>query len=94
MIRSILLSTFLVVASVGFTADVTPVDVTVSGQDGKVAFKGKTDAKGAFRTREPRSWNYTVLFNSGRLLHGQYTNRRFRGEEENQRGRRRWGEVH
>ncbi len=73
MIRSILLFTFLVVASVGFTADVMPVDVTVSGQDGKVAFKGKTDAKGAFSTREPRSWELhrAFLIPDG-LLHGQY----------------------
>ena len=48
MTRNILVPIFLVVASVAFGADVAPVDVTISDPSGKLAFKGKTDAKGAF----------------------------------------------
>ncbi len=72
MARNILLFTFLVVASVAFGADVAPVDVTISDPSGKLAFKGKTDAKGAFSTGNLAPGNYTVQFNCNGLHSGQY----------------------
>ena len=50
MTRNILLSTFLVLASIAYGAAVPTIDVTVSTLAGKVAFRGKTDAEGVFTT--------------------------------------------
>ena len=72
LIRNLVLSAALVVASVVFGAGVAPMDVTVSGPGGKVAYKGKTDANGAFSTPKLAPGNYTVQFNSPGLKAGQY----------------------
>lgn len=55
---------FLVVliAATAF-AGIAPVTVTVSSS-GKTAFKGRTDAKGAFATGKLNPGNYVVQFNS------------------------------
>jgi hypothetical protein len=71
LIRNILLSTFLA-ASVAFGAGTPPMDVTVSAPGGKVAFRGKTDAEGAFATPNLAPGNYTVQFNAKGLKAGHY----------------------
>jgi len=72
MVHNILLSTFLILASVAFGADVAPVDVTISDPSGKLAFKGKTDTHGTFYSGNVAPGNYTVQFKSNELRHGQY----------------------
>jgi hypothetical protein len=72
LIRNLLFSTLLIVASVAYGAGVAPMDVTVSGPGGKVAYKGKTDASGTFSTPKLAPGNYIVQFNSPGLKAGQY----------------------
>jgi hypothetical protein len=43
---------------------VPPISVTVSDPSGKAAYKGSTDAKGAFGTSKLQKGNYTVQFTS------------------------------
>jgi hypothetical protein len=71
-IRNLLLFALLIVASVAYGAGVAPMNVTVSGPSGKVAYKGKTDANGMFATPKLAPGNYIVQFNSPGLKAGQY----------------------
>ena len=72
LIRNLFLSTLLLAVSAAYGAGVAPMDVTVSGPGGKVAYKGKTDANGTFSTPKLAPGNYTVQFNSPGLKAGQY----------------------
>jgi len=53
-------------------ASVPSINVTVSDSGGKAAFKGATDAKGAFATGALKPGGYTVQFNSSRPPSGTY----------------------
>jgi hypothetical protein len=61
--RHILLSFLLVMATAAYAA-VPTMDVTVSDAKGKLAFKGKTSAKGTFSTGKLAPGQYTVQFNA------------------------------
>ncbi len=63
MIRSALVSLHCAIACVAYGA-VPAVDVTVSDVAGKAAFKGTTNASGAFATANLKPGNYVVQFNS------------------------------
>lgn len=65
---------FLIAVSVGYSA-LPAVNVTVSDGGGKVAFKGATNATGAFATSNLKPGNYVVQFNStnAALKGHQYT---------------------
>ena len=56
---------FIALVVVNVFAGVPSVTVTVSNS-GKAAFKGTTDAKGAFTTAKLEAGNYIVQFNSSR----------------------------
>jgi hypothetical protein len=73
MIRSALAYLSLVAACMAYGA-VPAVNVTVSDASGKAAFKGATDAKGAFATPNLKPGNYVVQFNatSGALKGNRY----------------------
>ena len=60
----LLLSISLGLVSIATVAAMPPLDVTVSSADGKVAFKGKTNAGGTFATGNLAPGNYVVQFNS------------------------------
>jgi hypothetical protein len=62
LIRSIALSLFLA-AGVAYGA-VPSLNVIVSDSSGKAAFKGTTNAQGAFTTAKLKPGNYVVQFNS------------------------------
>lgn len=62
--RHLLLTLSLGLVSIATVAAMPPLDVTVSSADGKVAFKGKTNAGGTFATRNLAPGNYVVQFNS------------------------------
>lgn len=62
LIRSLALSLFLA-AGVAYGA-VPSLNVIVSDSSGKAAFRGTTDAKGAFTTAKLKPGNYVVQFNS------------------------------
>jgi hypothetical protein len=63
-------TTILSVIALGFAlasvaeGAVPPITVMVSDASGKAAYKGSTDAKGAFGTPKLQTGNYTVQFNS------------------------------
>jgi hypothetical protein len=59
----------LVAASVACGA-VPPMKVTVSDASGKAAYKGATDAKGAFATGALKPGNYVVQFNASNAPKG------------------------
>jgi hypothetical protein len=72
LIRSTALSLFLA-AGVAYGA-VPAFNVTVSDASGKAAFKGTTDAKGAFSTAKLKPGNYAVQFSSSNgAIQGNYT---------------------
>lgn len=54
----------LFVASAAYAGSISPMDLTVSNSAGKVVYKGKTNAQGAFSTPTLAPGNYVVLFNS------------------------------
>ena len=62
--RHLLLALSLGLVSIATGAAVPALDVTVSSADGKVAFKGKTNAGGTFSTDNLAPGNYVVQFNS------------------------------
>lgn len=61
---------FLGLASLAHAASAPVVEVTVSNSAGKVVYKGKTDAGGAFATSTLAAGNYIVQFNSKGALKG------------------------
>jgi hypothetical protein len=61
MIRRIALALLFVAASVAY-GGVPPVNVTVADSGGKAAFKGTTNASGAFATANLKPGNYVVQF--------------------------------
>jgi hypothetical protein len=63
MIRSAVVSFLFIAACMAYGA-VPAVNVTVSDAGGKAAFKGSTNAKGAFETAKLNPGNYVVQFNS------------------------------
>ena len=62
--RNILLSLPLFLISLGYGATVPTMDVTVSSANGKVAYKGTTNANGIFATGNLEPGNYVVEFHS------------------------------
>jgi len=72
MTRNILLSTFLVLASIAYGAGVPPMDVTVTDAGGKVAYKGKTAANGTCGTAVLAPGSYSVQFSAKGMHDGQY----------------------
>ena len=62
--RNILLSLPLFLSSLGYGATVPTMDVTVSSANGKVAYKGTTNANGIFATGNLEPGNYVVEFHS------------------------------
>jgi hypothetical protein len=62
--RYILLSLPLFLISLGYGATVPTMDVTVSSANGKVAYKGTTNANGIFATGNVEPGNYVVEFHS------------------------------
>jgi hypothetical protein len=72
VIRSTVMSLLLSAASMLYGA-VPGMTVTVSDANGKAAFKGTTDASGAFTTANLKSGNYVVQFNSDSgAMNGKY----------------------
>lgn len=63
LIRGSLLPLALLAAWTAY-GGVPPLNVTVSGDGGKAAFKGVTNAKGTFATANLKPGNYVVQFNS------------------------------
>jgi hypothetical protein len=63
MIRRAVVSLLFIAASMAYGA-VPAMNVTVSDASGKAAFKGTTNAKGAFATANLKPGNYVVQFNS------------------------------
>lgn len=63
-LRSLVVSISLVLASVVAAAGVPTLEVMISAADGKVAFKGKTNANGSFATGNLAPGDYVVQFNS------------------------------
>jgi hypothetical protein len=61
--RNLFLAVGLFAATVAFGA-VPQLNVTVSDASGKAAFKGTTNAQGAFTTAKVKPGNYVVQFNS------------------------------
>lgn len=61
---------FLGLASLAHAASAPVVEVTVSNSAGKVVYKGKTDAGGAFATPNLAAGDYIVQFNSKGSLKG------------------------
>lgn len=72
LIRSIVLSLCFVIACTAY-AGVPPLNVTVSDSSGKVAFRGKTDAQGAFATDKVKPGVYDVQFTSAGAITGKYS---------------------
>jgi len=64
MTRNIILSLPLFLISLGYGATVPTMDVTVSSANGKVAYKGTTNANGIFATGNLEAGNYVVEFHS------------------------------
>ncbi len=65
---------FLGLVSLAHAASAPVVEVTVSNSAGKVVYKGKTGAGGAFATPNLATGDYTVQFNSkGSLKGGPFT---------------------
>jgi hypothetical protein len=62
--RNILLSLPLFLISLGYGATVPTMDVMVSSANGKVAYKGTTNANGIFATGNLEAGNYVVEFRS------------------------------
>jgi len=71
LIRNAAASLFLAVACMAYGA-VPPLNVTVSDDSGKAAFKGTTDRSGAFTTAKVKPGNYVVQFNSPTAIKGSY----------------------
>jgi hypothetical protein len=76
LVHSLSVSILLAITSTVFAATGIPaLDVTVSNAGGKLAFKGKTNASGAFATGTLEPGNYVVQFNSkdsAGMKQGQY----------------------
>lgn len=73
IIRSAVASLVFAATCMAYGA-VPSLNVTVSDSGGKVAFKGATNAKGAFSTAKLKPGNYVVQFNSpGGGVKGIYT---------------------
>lgn len=72
LIRSSVLSFCFAIACMAF-GGVPPLTVTVSDASGKAAFKGTTNAQGAFTTAKVKPGNYVVQFNSGGAIKGNYS---------------------
>lgn len=73
LVRGALLSFALLAAGMAY-GGISPMSVTVSGAGGKTAFKGATNANGAFATGNLNPGNYVVQFNStdGRMKGNHY----------------------
>jgi hypothetical protein len=63
LIQNSFIVLILGIASLAYGA-VPSINITVSGAGGKAAYKGATDAKGAFATPKLPAGNYVVQFNS------------------------------
>lgn len=72
LIRGTVLSLCFVIACMAYGA-VPPLNVTVSDASGKVAFRGKTDAQGAFATDKVKPGIYDVQFTSPSAITGSYS---------------------
>jgi hypothetical protein len=72
LIRGTVLSLCFAIASMAYAA-VPPLNVTVSDASGKVAFRGKTDASGAFATDKIKPGTYDVQFTSPSAITGNYS---------------------
>lgn len=64
LFRSILFSSLLVAAATLYGAGMPAVDVTVSDNGGKLAYKGRTAPNGTFATGNLEPGKYVVQFNS------------------------------
>jgi hypothetical protein len=72
LIRGTVLSLCFAIACVAYGA-VPPLNVTVSDPSGKVVFRGKTDAQGAFATDKIKPGIYDVQFISPSAITGNYS---------------------
>ena len=72
LIRGTVLSLCFAIACMAYGA-VPPLNVTVSDASGKVAFRGKTDAQGAFATAKVKPGIYDVQFTSPSAITGNYS---------------------
>lgn len=70
--RSLAALIVLLTATVAFGAGMPSMDVTVSDSAGKVAYKGKTNAEGAFSTARVAPGDYVVQFVSRKEMKGDY----------------------
>ena len=74
MPRGVLLCSFLLLVASSVQAAISAMNVTVSDADGRLTYRGKTDADGTFSTGRIAPGNYVVQFNGkgGSVAAGEY----------------------